>query len=330
VLTSYSAGTYTFYGWTQIVSNSKYYAAGSATVTVSSIPVAPGVSLSNISVTSSNGGISIEADVDNYESGYTYEIRIFDGATRIETLTGTIRSTGISRTYYPDSSGTYGVYIYVVSDDVTTHAYGQYSVSVKVAEPSFSTFTVASASSTTPSVTVDYAVSNWTSGSTVTIQARQYGTTTWYDKAGPYSKSSINNIGITLDKAARYQFQAYVYDGSSYYYSDIVYIDLSDTRPDDWAWYSTVAQGSPIELSATEWTAFCTRINRFRAYQSLSSYSFTAVNSGDKISATICNQARTAISGLTDHGTLPSAASAGGKITASYFNGLKTALNAVP
>jgi len=101
-------------------------------------------------------------------------------------------------------------------------------------------------------------------------------------------------------------------------------------RPDDWSWWSTVSSGSPIAITAREWNAFCTRINEFREYAELSSYSFTSVSKGTPISATIVNQARSAISGISGHGTLPSAAVSGGKITATFFNRLASALNSIP
>lgn len=100
-------------------------------------------------------------------------------------------------------------------------------------------------------------------------------------------------------------------------------------RPGNWYWTSTVSSGSPISISAIEWNSFCARINAFRSYRGLSNYSFTTVYSGTAISAVIVNQARTAINSISGHGTLPSAAVQGGAVTASFFNGLRDALNAV-
>lgn len=102
------------------------------------------------------------------------------------------------------------------------------------------------------------------------------------------------------------------------------------TRPDDWSWDSTIRSGSAIAITAAEWNDFCTRINEFREYAGLSSYSFTTVRSGTTISAAIVNQARTAINAISGHGTLPSAAVSGGAITASFFNTLVSALNSIP
>ena len=101
-------------------------------------------------------------------------------------------------------------------------------------------------------------------------------------------------------------------------------------RPADWSWESTIRSGKPIAITASEWNAFTTRINEFREYAGLSSYSFTTVSSGTPISYWIVNQARTAISEISGHGSLPSAAVSGGKIYASFFNSLASALNSVP
>lgn len=102
-------------------------------------------------------------------------------------------------------------------------------------------------------------------------------------------------------------------------------------RPDDWEWWSVVAKGAEIRLSAAEWNAFTACINAFRVYASLAEHSFTAAVSGKTaISASICNQARTAISAIDGHGTLPAAAVKDAPITAAFFNDLRDALNAIP
>ena len=102
-----------------------------------------------------------------------------------------------------------------------------------------------------------------------------------------------------------------------------------NTRPANWSWSSTIEKGKPIKVTAVEWNNFCTRINKFRTYKGLTTYNFTTVSKGMSISATIVNQARTAINGITGHGTLPSKAASGEAITASFFNTLKNALNAI-
>lgn len=100
-------------------------------------------------------------------------------------------------------------------------------------------------------------------------------------------------------------------------------------RPSNWEWESTIAAGEPIRLTAGEWNGFCGRINEFRKYKGMSAYSFTTVSPGDAISAATVNEARSAINGISGHGTLPSAAVKGGSITAAFFLGLRDALNNV-
>lgn len=100
-------------------------------------------------------------------------------------------------------------------------------------------------------------------------------------------------------------------------------------RPDNWAWISTIASGRAVSITAAEWNAFCVRINEFREYKGLSAYSFTTVSKGTKISATICNQAWSAIYAISGHGTMPSAAVADGPLYASFFTLLASALNSI-
>lgn len=100
-------------------------------------------------------------------------------------------------------------------------------------------------------------------------------------------------------------------------------------RPENWAWISTIASGRTVSITAAEWNAFCVRINEFREYKGLSAYSFTTVSKGTKISATICNQAWSAIYAISGHGTMPSAAVADGPLYASFFTLLASALNSI-
>ena len=99
--------------------------------------------------------------------------------------------------------------------------------------------------------------------------------------------------------------------------------------PPPWQWISTVSVGSPFMISAQEWRSFCDRINAFRAFKGLSAYSFSNVSSGQAVSATIVNQARTAINAVSTHGTLPPQIVSGDTITAYVFNQLRIALNAI-
>lgn len=113
--------------------------------------------------------------------------------------------------------------------------------------------------------------------------------------------------------------------GVEYFTTD----SLAPSRPSSWSWRSTIVSGGDIGLTASEWNDFCGRINEFRAYKGLSTYSFTSVSPGVKISASIVNEARNAISAIPGHGGLPSQAVSGGEVSAAFFHALRDALNGV-
>lgn len=100
------------------------------------------------------------------------------------------------------------------------------------------------------------------------------------------------------------------------------------TRPPNWAWISTIAVGSPINISASEWNSFCTRINAFRAYKSQSAAAFTTVSSGQAMFTPVV-QAYNAISSIPGRGEMPPAPTVGGAVTAYLFNQMRIALNAI-
>jgi len=113
-------------------------------------------------------------------------------------------------------------------------------------------------------------------------------------------------------------------------------------RPSDWAWTTTIASGQPCYstynsggkayiavITAVEWNDFTTRINDFRVYKELSTYSFTTASSGGAFYASIINEARTAINDMSPPTSVPGPASSGGIVTAYILNRLKDALNSI-
>lgn len=178
----------------------------------------------------------------------------------------------------------------------------------------------------------------WSASTGVNTVGWISNSTSWnVDSYGqPYSGYYIGSYNGDYNGTA-FRATATVTAGTTYYlyacgYSGSAgYVTLTATvRPNDWSWTSTVAQNSQIKLTAAEWNNFTARINQFRSYKGLSAYSFTtAVKNSTPIEAGICNQARTAIDAISGHGTLPTALVSGGALYASFFNGLKTALNAI-
>lgn len=100
-------------------------------------------------------------------------------------------------------------------------------------------------------------------------------------------------------------------------------------RPSNWNWWNPVYFNAPIQIYASEWNAFCDRINEFRDYDGLPYYRFSYVGSGDNISADIVNEAVDAISSIRSAWGVPGRVYRGDTIKADFFLGLKDALNSV-
>lgn len=109
-------------------------------------------------------------------------------------------------------------------------------------------------------------------------------------------------------------------------------IDLFTWTGSDSGDNAAFARGKSISsaLTATRWNAMLAKIKEV-AEANGGSFTYSTVSRGDKILATTFNAARTGISNLSGHGTLPSAQSKGNNILATLFVGtasLKSALNA--
>lgn len=102
------------------------------------------------------------------------------------------------------------------------------------------------------------------------------------------------------------------------------------SRPADWSWWSAVAAGKPVNISADEWNAFYDRIDAFRIYAGQGAWGlYKPVSKGTVISAAIVNEVRAAIGPITT-AARPKYINPGDPITADYFNSLKDFLNSVP
>lgn len=113
-------------------------------------------------------------------------------------------------------------------------------------------------------------------------------------------------------------------------------VDLSETvwtdiRPiSKWAWWSVIAQGEPIGISAGEWNSFCGRINEVRERDGYPRYgAFETAYSGSPILASIMNHAVWAIRAMNPPIAPPREVSPGQKVTADFFISLKDSLNSL-
>lgn len=137
----------------------------------------------------------------------------------------------------------------------------------------------------------------------------------------------VTTIELT-DLTPNTDYSYYIWDDVGGNSTTYVFTTLSD-RPDNWEWWSDVGTGEPISLSANEWNAFCDRINKFREYKDLPQYgAFVHVSRGDTITAATVNHTVWAI-GAMKSSALQYEVSPGDTITASFFNGLKNALNSL-
>jgi subtilisin len=158
------------------------------------------------------------------------------------------------------------------------------------------------------------------------------------------------NIGIVSIGNKYFQVRSRRTEGGATVFSSWVNampypINITDTppRPTNWAWSYTIASGQNVAsvvgkdifiMSHTEWNNFTARINQFRLYKGLSSYSFTSVSSGLNLTTTIINQALTSIRDMSAHFTggnsVPSNRQTGDNILiASYYTNMRDALNSI-
>ena len=237
--------------------------------------------------------------------------RTSSGSTFKETITGLDASTSYTINVHVDGVGFLG------SKTFKTNA--------------LPTFTIDAVTSNSVTITVKGFVPN----ERVRFQVKQYSNSSTavdmdYNVNATTLTKTFSGLKPNTVYYADVQLNQSLWLGGSSITDGKRFVTLAEnTRPTNWSWSSTIEKGKPIKITAVEWNNFCTRINKFRTYKGLTTYNFTTVSKGTPISAIIVNQARTAINGITGHGALPSKAVSGGAITASFFNTLKNALNAI-
>ena len=146
--------------------------------------------------------------------------------------------------------------------------------------------------------------------------------------------SSGNNFAISYNVTAGTIYYIWVrqYSGNSTGAIDL-YIEPPEAaavRPSNFSWTYTKTKGGSFNLTAAEWNALTARINAFREYKGLSSYSFTYAYRGNDFTAAMYNQAVNAIKGISGYGSYLSTVSSGDTVTAAGLNLLRDELNAIP
>lgn len=134
------------------------------------------------------------------------------------------------------------------------------------------------------------------------------------------------NQGQTYNFKAQAVFNWNSTDLWSYYIREVNV--TTSSRPASFSWDTQKTSGATCNLTASEWNRLTVKINEFRAYKNLSSYSFTTASAGNVFTAAIFNQARNAISAMNTSG-LPGTKSTGDYVNASDLNALRDTLNAI-
>lgn len=107
-------------------------------------------------------------------------------------------------------------------------------------------------------------------------------------------------------------------------------IEVPTDRPDDFTFSSSITSGAATTtLTASAWNDFQDRIKKFQAYKGVAQTSFTDVDSGDEMTASIMQKAWDAINNISGHGIMPTRPSSGSIIYASWFHDLADALNEI-
>lgn len=140
----------------------------------------------------------------------------------------------------------------------------------------------------------------------------------------------VTFTGLNQGQTYNFKAQGYFYYNSTDLWS--AYIRevnvTTNSRPSNFSWDTSKVSGATFNLTASEWNRLAAKINEFRSFKGLSSYSFTTVSAGNTFTATIFNQARNAISSMSTSG-LPGTKSAGNTVKASELNALRDTLNAI-
>lgn len=182
-----------------------------------------------------------------------------------------------------------------------------------------------------------------------------YGIKFYIDDVGmdivPVASDWTAETSFTFRYAGTYEIYGQLVNKSTGVYlgyqTGTVVITVASTRPSNWSWTSTVSQGATIPnwtnasgkrfckpLTATEWNGFIDRIAQFMSYKG---YSFSGgssssdlyVVSNTEMDPDIVDVAGQLIDMLGPTVAVPDAPDSGSRIRASYFNGLKNALNSI-
>jgi len=323
--------SYTFYGWAQAADNLLYYPAGYVNFNTSPLPPPP-VPPTPTSVTllprlesgfvvgwSEAGSLATSFSVKarrGYDNSTTY-YTVSGSSTRSYNLTGLNYSTG----YYISVKA-------VGSSGSSSYSSEVYSVTA----PQTPNLGVSGITST--SAVIQFSASGVYSSGTMRLYRQNTSTLldTKYVSANSYETFTGLTVGV-----------GYYVLGFTTNSSGIVSVGngsvvfTTENRPTNWTLFTMTSGsamptylGNPSPCTAIRWNAFTNKINEFRTYKSVSLYTFSTAYIGQNATATLINQARTAISGMSPPTSVPPAVSSSGGVLASTLVGLQSSLNSIP
>lgn len=232
---------------------------------------------------------------------------------------------------------TYGTTYTLQVRGLNYYANGSYSPTVNYTTvPKTPTLTSTGNDATSIDVSVGVSAGNW---DYVRVYYR-IGTNAWSYQDITYPNTTGTITGLTPGSTYQLRANSYYNTVASYSYSSSIYVTVGYDRPANFAWTTSIASGNAVAsfnlatkticpIKATEWNAFTTRINDFRLYKGLTAYSFTTVSSSTTMTASIMNQAITAISNMSPPTSPPSCNTSTNVLSASFYNGLKNSLNSI-
>ena len=172
--------------------------------------------------------------------------------------------------------------------------------------------------------TVDVVVSNVASGGTAYIYAYNSSNTLVQTKTAT-SNGTVQFTGLVSGATYTFDSRNLWQGGYSVYTSPRL---SATTLANTWTW-NLNASGQAFNLTAGHWNSFLSFINNKRVSKGLSNYNFTTASTGAIFTASMANEARTAISAMSPPTAVPSAVSSGGIVSRSWLDSLAASANSV-
>lgn len=140
------------------------------------------------------------------------------------------------------------------------------------------------------------------------------------------SPQTVSGLSPNQRHKVWFRYEPSSSNSDSYSPSDTVEDFFTTVKKPTFNWSVSFSSGTPFNIPASDWNTMCTVINQWRVIKGYSNYSFTTAQRGSPITASMYNQAITALRSITSSG-LPSSVSIGDNCVASEFKKFATVIN---